>query len=197
MSLNDFITALAKEDDNYGSTSGFFSTVNTFGHAGNNCFDLLDTTLAQDSLFQTLLKDYTQSQSRLNAIISEHGADSPMAELATEMRDMARASVETRLLELRHSHPEFFERTTEIQESNSGVSLETSPRLRKRKEMEEKQKRDREAAEREANASIANDTFLAFLLLSLFSSRFQRTGQLVPFIDMGTSFRNVSGREGE
>ena len=195
MSLNDFITDLARDEASSPGKSGFFSLVNALEHASGDCFNLLDGTVTQDSLLQTLLRDYAQNQSRLNAIISEHGAGSPMAELATEMRDMARVSVETRLLELRQSHPDFFKKDLKTQALDSERSLETYPRLSKRKEKEDKLKREKDKAEREANADIANDTFLAFILLSLFSSRFQKSGQLVPFIDMRGSFQGATDRK--
>lgn len=154
---------------------------------------------SRDNLLQTLLREYTQAQTNLDQVTNDHGEDSPIADLARSMRDSAKASVETRLAELKLKTKDFPELRPLYHKDAAAQdeTLETARRLKARKEEEAcKKHREQEQRKRE-NAELASDAVLAFLLLAWFSRRNKGTGQLAPFIDVSFSFSQVSGQRQE
>lgn len=188
MTLNDFITQLAERP-----AKDVLANLDPARIEGS-------AVHSRDNLLQTLLREYTQAQANLDQVTTDHGEDSPIADLARSMRDSAKASVETRLAELKlktkdlqDQKPSYHKDTDEHEET-----LATARRLKARKEEEACKKHREQEQERRENADLASDAMLAFLLLALFSRRNKGARQLAPFIDVSLSFSQVSGqRQGQ
>lgn len=155
--------------------------------------------LLRDAILQTLAEDYAQSQSNYNKLVEEHGADSPMAELAEEMLASARAAIETRLCELglkmgdlaglyASAHPARSRgRQAENYPQNYPRSLSDKGALKQRRAHE--LGRQKEIARQKSE--IAANVLWAFVIYSMLASPYQRR----PFMEAGASFRRAAGQE--
>ena len=181
LSLNDFIAHMADQEPR--------------AYAGQAHLDAMgnSSVFSGDEILKSLLKDYSQAQSDLERIIAEHGEDSPMAELACEMRDAVRASVETRLAELRVAYPDLLSNAEYDKDPNfQRQALESALTLRERQAREIREQKELAEQQAQENSDIANDTLVAFFVLSYFSKGYQRSGQLAPYIDMSLNFKSAA-----
>lgn len=141
-----------------------------------------------DPILKTLLRDYRQADANYKKALSEHHATAPMVELAKDIRDTAKACVQTRLDELA-AQKEHKEITAVKPRIKRRALLRDAPGLKKRRERELAIIRERNREERERNAELASDTFFAFLLLAMFAPKNGRSGHIFDFSD---SFRRAS-----
>ena len=177
MALEDFIQDFAKALEADGE---------------NNAPASRSTPRVPDPLLERLLRDYCHARTNHEKAVREYGADSPMAILAADMKATAKACVETRLselpLEVLQSLSQIPEKAPELK-----TKLAYAKTLKQRRREEEEKAARRAREEKERNSSIANDIFLAFLLMALFTGRFGRKDILVPCFDFSQSFAEAAG----
>src|ERR1700754_3624501 len=71
------------------------------GHAIINPLSEIDYFVQLDATLEELQYRYQQAKEYAQAACREHGAESPMADLAIDMEDSAWCAMQTRLMELR------------------------------------------------------------------------------------------------
>ena len=193
MSLTDFMTDFMATAPELASEDTALSVDDRAGRARHARFD--DTSNADwadittdDPILKTLLRDYRQAGANYKKALNEHHAAAPMAELAKDIRDTAKACVQTRLDELaaQKEHKEVRAVKPRIKRK---TLLRDAPGLKKRRERELAIIRERNREERERNAELASDTFFAFLLLAMFAPKNGRSGHIFDFSDC---FRRAS-----
>ncbi len=96
-SLQDVMNSIAGQTD----TSAITHDTAPLPHSPTKKLSELEALSSLDPLLAGLYKDYLQSKAARIAIATQHGAESPMAEVAIDLEDSSWCAVQTRYLEVR------------------------------------------------------------------------------------------------
>ena len=208
MSLSNFITEFAEKAldhqyvdqldlDNESKHNQSKQADADRSHHKSDIYDI-DPRLIDDELLRSLYREYRQAEANLDIISVQRGSQCEMTKHAKEMRNATYAAVQTRLSELGAKAKDFYSHDKKDACQNyqqncqdDHTSLDTSPSLKKRRMFELLKQRKRVRQKRERSSRIANDTFMAFMLLALFTGR-DRAPFSLEKINFSESFSKAS-----